>query len=82
MWFWKRKEIYHGFDMGMQANVRDILAANRIKYEVKVVNLNQKTSNGSSLGLNFNYVIEYYIYVSTDDYEKAVFFLNKNRNGR
>lgn len=82
MWFWERKEFYHGFDMEKQANVRDILAANGIKYQIRVVSLSQKSRGRfGNLGLNSRFDTEYYIYVSQKDYDNAVFYLNQSHNG-
>ena len=73
-----RKELLITLDAGRQANVCSILAANGIKYAVKVTNL-QSTSaiisnrgRNGSFGINQNDSYEYKIYVHKKDYENAL----------
>lgn len=73
-----RRELLVTMDVGRQANVRQILAANGIKHSVKVKNLQSSTVVGSSrartgsFGINQNYSYEYKIYVHKDDYKDAL----------
>ncbi|WMJ85267.1 hypothetical protein [Anaerocolumna sp. MB42-C2] len=72
MWFWNRREIYHGFSLKTQADVREVLKANHIKYDYRVINLNNKGRvRTGNLGINNDFSLEYYIYVSKKDYEKT-----------
>ena len=73
-----RRELLITMDEGRQANVRQILASNGIKYSVKVTNLQSSTVVGSSrartgsFGINQNYSYEYKIFVHKNDYENAL----------
>ena len=72
MWFWNRKEVYHGFSLKTQTEVREILKANHIKYDYRVINLNYKGRvRIGDFGINRDFSLEYYIYVSKKDYEYA-----------
>ncbi|QHQ63655.1 hypothetical protein Ana3638_06200 [Anaerocolumna sedimenticola] len=56
----------------MQADVRDILKANHIKYDYRIINLNNKgLVRSGNFGINRDFSMEYYIYVSKKDYEYA-----------
>lgn len=76
MWFWKRREVYHGFSLKEQAEVRELLKAYRIKYDYRVVNLAPNKRLGS-YGINKDYETEYYIYVSKKDYGYVSHLLGK-----
>ena len=73
-----RKELIVTMDMARQANVRDILSINGIKYTVKVANRQSASVIGSgrgrvgSFGVNQNYAYEYKIYVHAKDYNNAL----------
>lgn len=72
-----RKELLLTMDMKRQCKVCDMLAANGIKYTVKVTNLQSDARAGSrgrvgSLGIDQNFSREYKIYVHRKDYEKAL----------
>ena len=73
-----RKELLVTFDMQRQANVRDILDANGIKYTVKVTNRQSASVLGSSrarvgsLGMSSSLAYEYIIYVHKDEYSNAL----------
>ena len=73
-----RRELLITMDEGRQANVRQILASNGIKYSVKVTNLQSSTVVGSSrartgsFGINQKYSYEYKIFVHKNDYENAL----------
>jgi hypothetical protein len=78
MWFWKRIEIYHGYDMKEQADVREILSSNKIKYDIRVLNHNGSTrGNIGSFGMSKKFEKEYYIYVSKENYEYTKFVLGR-----
>ena len=65
-------------DLKWQAEVRDILSANGIKYVIKTVNLQSAPAIGSrrgqigNFGINQDYSYEYKIYVHKDDYDKSM----------
>ncbi len=78
MWFWNRREVYNGFSLKMQAEVREILKANNIKYDYRIININNSgRSRTGNFGINRDYETEYYIYVSKKDYEFASHLLGK-----
>lgn len=64
-------------DFNRQADVREILSANKIAYITRTTNLQSSSVVGShrgrigSLGINQDYSYEYKIYVHKDDYDKA-----------
>ncbi len=72
-----RKELLITLDMKVQANVRDLLAANGIAYKVKVTNLqsaailDSSRARTGSFGMNQTVSYEYKIYVHRKDYENA-----------
>ncbi len=72
-----RQELIITFDMNRQAEVREILSKNKIKYTIKTTNLQSPTAIGSrrgrtgSFGINQAYSYEYKIYVHKKDYDKA-----------
>lgn len=73
-----RKEIFTSFSMESQAEIRNLLDNNGIKYYVKVVNRRSASPFGSgtrsitgSFGENFSYTYEYIIYVRKKDYALA-----------
>ena len=72
-----RRELLITMDAEHQANVRQILASNGIKYSVKVTNLQSASVVGNSrartgsFGINQNYSYEYKIFVHKNDYENA-----------
>ena len=76
--FFTRKELLITMDVGRQMDVRNILAANGIKFAVKVTTLQSANAIDSSrgrvgtLGVNLNYSYEYKIYVHKKDYEQAL----------
>ena len=73
-----RRELPGIFDMKRQANVRDILSANGIKYVIKVTNrqnaaiLGGSRARTGSYGINSNLSYEYKIYVHKKDYDNAL----------
>ncbi len=78
-----RQELVVTMDMNKQAAVRDILSQNKIKYTVKVTNLqspgllNSDRSRGV-FGINQKYSVEYKIYVHRKDYDKAKWLIRQN----
>ncbi|MDF2586685.1 MAG: hypothetical protein K0S41_526 [Anaerocolumna sp.] len=78
MWFWNRREVYHGYDMKEQADVREILSTNKIKYDIRVLSHSgQQRGRTGSFGLSKRFEKEYYIYVSKDNFEHAKFVLGR-----
>jgi len=84
MWFWNRKEIYHGFSMKEFGDIRDKLSLGKFKYDYKVVDMNSSgvfSSNRArygSFGLNNNFVKEYYLYVHKNSYDNAIYLIHHN----
>ncbi len=77
-----RKELLCTFDMKKQAEVRDILWKFDISYEVRVsdradffVGSRMDTNNPSHAP---EHQTEYLIYVKKEDYEKAMFLVQRN----
>ena len=77
MWFWNRREVYHGFSLKEQSEVRESLRAHHIKYDYRIINLNTDRNKRGSYGINKKYETEYYIYVSKKEYENALYVLGK-----
>ncbi|MFA9381191.1 MAG: hypothetical protein ACERKO_09030 [Acetanaerobacterium sp.] len=82
IWFFNRKEVYTGFSMKEFVRVRDVLAANGIRYDHSVVDMSsrgrgtQSPLNASLAGAAFSKMGEqmmkqYYVYVHKNDYEQA-----------
>ncbi len=74
-----RRIVFTSFSMERQAEIKDILDTNRIKYCEKVVN---RRSNGTrsitgSYGENFAYTYEYIFYVHKKDFELAEMYIYK-----
>ena len=73
-----RKELLVTFDMQRQANVRDILSANGIKYALKVTNrqgaslLGSNRSRTGSFGTSKSLASEYKFYVHKNEYDSAL----------
>ena len=76
MWFWRRREVYHGFSVKEQAQTRQVLADNKIKYDYKVISMNGQRVHGGSFGINKEYENEYYIYVDKNQYDNAIHLLS------
>lgn len=73
-----RKMIFTSFSMESQADVRNLLDNNGIRYYVKVVNrrsaspfANGTRSRTGSFGEDFSHMYEYVIYVHKKDFESA-----------
>ncbi len=77
-----RQELIITMDMKRQAEIREILARNKIKYTVKSTNLqspgffNSDRTRGV-FGINQNCSIEYKIYVHRKDYDKAKWLIHQ-----
>lgn len=74
-----RKELLITYDMKRQGEVRTILQNYRIKYSVKVKNLQSPSAmcagtrtHTGTLGMDLTKSYEYKIYVKKVDYEKAI----------
>lgn len=82
MLFWSRIEVYSGYSMKDFNELRDILAANNLKYDYRLVNRNSSgvlSSNRSRfavLGLNHSLETQYYLYVHKKDYDNAMFLMH------
>ena len=77
-----RKELLCTFDMKRQAEVRDILWKFDISYEVRVsdradVFVGGRMSESDDLKIP-EHQTEYLIYVKKEDYERALFLVNRN----
>lgn len=83
--FFNRKEVYNGFSMEQCSNIRDILSANKIKYDYRCVSNSNSPSIASrsalmgSFGENQNLAYMYYVYVHKKDYDQACYLINKIR---
>jgi len=67
-----RKEVFTTMDLNRQVDIRNILAANGIKYIVKVTNLQRNRGRTGSFGIQQNYAYIYKIYVHKKDHENAL----------
>ncbi len=73
-----RKELLVTKNMEEFARVRDILAQNRIEYDIKVNDsTDQNWGHSSQLGINRNYASLYYVYVKERDYNHASYLIYK-----
>ena len=75
-----RKEILCTYDMKLEANVRDILAANGIRYIIRtngnsMRDLGSRSVLGRGFGENPRFSCEYKIYVHKNDYEQAKYLM-------
>lgn len=78
MWFLSRKEVYHGFSLREQAEVRSILKTSQVKYDYRIIHFGSK--DRGNFGINKKYELEYYIYVHKKDYDNALQLLGKQRS--
>lgn len=78
MTIFNRKELLVTTDLKRQGDVRDLLSANGIRYQVNVTNRQNAAILGSSrartgsFGMNADLSYEYKIYVHKKDYENAL----------
>lgn len=79
MFLFNSEEVYTGYSLDELAMVRDCLAAEKIKYKYRVINLSGSTSRGRarSYGGSINYERQYYVKVQKKDSEKAKYLVNK-----
>ena len=70
-----RKEVCITYDMKRQAEVRDILNANGIKYIFKVTDRFGSNPTSSAWGTRMDERCEYKIYVHKNDYDEAMYLL-------
>ena len=75
--FFNRKEVCITYDMRRQAEVRDILQANGIKYTFKVTDRCGSNPQSSAWGIKLDDRCEYKIFVHKDDYELALHLISK-----
>ena len=86
MTIFNRKLLFQTFSIKIQAQIREALNANGIDYQVKTRSMSGPTlfssrhANVGSFGMNMDYNYEYYIYVHKDDFERAEYILNSDRN--
>ena len=76
-----RKELLCTFDMKRQAEVRDILWKFDISYEVRVSDRADVFVGGRMTGESCpvpEHQTEYLIYVKKEDYDRAMFLVNRN----
>lgn len=82
---WNRKELFCTFDIKKQAEVRDILWKFDISYEVRVSNCADFFVGGRMLSGEISgraeHQTEYLIYVKKEDYERALFLVQRNMEG-
>ena len=77
-----RRELVLTLSMDRQAEIRAILSANAIDYQVKTTNLQNAPLAGSQrarrgcFGIQSEHSYEYKIYVHKKDYEKAKYLMN------
>ena len=77
-----RRELVLTLSMDRQAEIRAILSANGIDYQLKTTNLQNAPLAGSqrarrgSFGIQSEHSYEYKIYVHKKDYEKAKYLMN------
>ena len=79
-----RKELLCTFDMQKQAEVRDILWKFDISYEVRVSDRADVFMGGRMTGATSEipeHQTEYLIYVKKEDYDRAMFLVNRNIEG-
>lgn len=74
-----RRELILTHSIDRQAEVRAILSANGIDYQIKTISPPNERGHRGSLGINSDYSYEYRIYVHKNDYEKANYILKKSK---
>lgn len=76
---WNQREVFMGYSLQKFNEVREILAANRIKSKYRVVYNKSSSRRGrtGTFGENMEYSNLYYIYVHKKDYENACAVLQK-----
>ncbi len=80
-----RKELLCTFDMMRQAKVRKILENFHIEYQMKLAGRGDAFASNrgrmGTFGENLDLETEYIIYVKKEDYEKALFLVQRNSEG-
>ncbi|WP_242647758.1 hypothetical protein [Lacrimispora saccharolytica] len=78
-----RKELFITYEMRKQAEVRELMAQNKIPYSIKVINRKSPSifeagsrARTGTFGENLQLEYEYIIYVKKTDYDKANALLN------
>lgn len=79
MLFWNKIEIYCGFSLKEFSELRNSLAVAGIKYDYKLVHLNNNHASFGSFSQNLQYDTQYYLYVHQKDYYHAM-HLTSNRH--
>lgn len=80
---WNRKEVAATYNMGKQANIRNLLADNQIDYEIKTINRNSPSAlsdtraRTGTFGQNMDIAYEYIVYVHKKDYETVAELLRR-----
>ena len=81
--FKKRKEVFVTQDVGLFCSVQNALRESNLDYKIKTVNSgsqNRRTETVmGSFGENANCQIMYYIYVASDEVERARYIINEYR---
>lgn len=82
--FFNRKELMITWSMTELANIRDILASNKVAYTVKTGNLTRTSpysagtrARTGSFGIRTDAMYQYTIYVRNTDYEKARYLIGR-----
>lgn len=77
--WWHRREIYMGPSLRLFSEMREVLTANGIQYEYRLVNHNgagvfaSNRARFGTFGENIEYATLYYLYVHKRDYDKTCF---------
>lgn len=84
-----RKELISTYDMGQQAEVRNILSRNHIDYDVKTLNRKSPSPFGAgsraytgTFGEKLESELEYTIYVKKEDYDTACLLIRNINLGK
>lgn len=74
-----RRELILTQSMKRQSEIRAILSANGIDYQLKTLSPPNQRGHRGSLGINSDCSYEYRIYVHKKDYEKAKYLIQASR---
>ena len=75
-----RREVFITYDSNEQLRIRNLLRDKNIEHYVKCKGRNDfNRGRTGSFGIDMSCNYEYKIYVRQKDYEKAKFFINRNR---
>jgi hypothetical protein len=85
MLFWKRKELWLGNSMEEFSRIRQVLAKNHIRCDIKLKNRMQtdfgrRTPASFQLGNNPLLDTMYYLYVDKDEYERAKYLIDSEKS--